>query len=64
MSVWGHKETAPKHICMDSGLLDLNESIGIIITGDEEDIFTLEPDCAVMCINIRDPCFASQINDE
>ena len=64
VGVWGHKETAPEHIGMDSGLLDLNEPNGIIITGNEEDIFAREPDCAVICINIRDPRFASQINGE
>lgn len=36
VGVWGHKETAPQHIGMDSGLLDLDTPNGIIITGDEE----------------------------
>ena len=62
VGVWGHKETAPQHIGMDSGLLDLDEPNGIIITGDEEEIFALKPDCAVMAINIRDPMAASAVN--
>ena len=36
VGVWAHKETAPQHIGMDSGLLDLNEPNGVVITGDEE----------------------------
>ena len=30
VGVWAHKETAPQHIGMDSGLLDLNEPNGEI----------------------------------
>lgn len=62
VGVWAHKETAPQHIGMDSGLLDLNEPNGVVITGDEEEIFALKPDCAVIAINIRDPMAASAVN--
>ena len=62
--VWGHKETAAAQIGTDSGLLDLNEPNGIVITSDENEIFALEPDCAVMAINIRDPRFSSKVNGE
>lgn len=64
VGVWGHKETAPQHIGMDSGLLDLDEPNGVIITGEETDIFDLQPDCAVMAINIRDPMAAAAVNGE
>lgn len=62
VGVWGHKDTAPQHIGMDSGLLDSDEPNGVIITGDAEDIFKLKPDCAVMVINIRDPRAAAEVN--
>lgn len=64
VGVWGHKETAPQHIGMDSGLLDLDEPNGIIITGDEDEIFALKPDCAVMAINIRNPMVMAKVNGE
>ena len=64
VGVWGHKETALQHIGLDSGLLDLDEPNGIIITENEEEIFALKPDCAIIVINIRDPQMASQINGE
>lgn len=62
VGVWAHAETAGHLIGTDSGLLDLNEQNGIIITGNEEEIFSLKPDCAVMAINIRDPRAASAVN--
>ena len=64
VGVWGHKETAEHLIGTDSGLLDLDEPNGVIITGDEEEIFALNPDCAVMAINIRDPFAAAKVNGE
>lgn len=64
VGVWGHKETAPHHIGMDSGLLDIDEPNGIIITDNEQEIFALKPDCAVMAINIRDPFAATKVNGE
>ena len=64
VGVWGHKETAPHHIGMDSGLLDLDEPNGIIITDNEEEIFALKPDCAVIAINIRDVYAATKVNGE
>ncbi len=57
-------KTAPQHIGMDSGLLDLDEPNGITITGDEEEIFALKPDCAVMAINIRNPVAMAKVNGE
>lgn len=62
VGVWGHKETAPATIGVDSGTLDANEPNGIVVTDKEEDIFALRPDCAVMCINIRDPRAAASVN--
>ena len=62
VGVWGHKETAAHLIGTDSGLLDSDQPNGIIITGEEEEIFALKPDCAVMAINIRDPFTAATVN--
>lgn len=62
VGVWAHRETAAHHIGMDSGLLDLDVPNGVIITGDEEALFALKPDCAVMAINIRDPFAAQKVN--
>jgi len=62
VGVWAHKETAGHLIGTDSGCLDIDDPNGIIITGDEEEIFALHPDCAVMAINIRDPRAASLVN--
>lgn len=42
-------------IGMDPGLLNLDEPNSILITGNEKEIFALQPDCAVIAINIRDP---------
>lgn len=64
VGVWGHKETAAHLIGTDSGLLDLDTPNGVIITGDEEEIFDLRPDCAVIAINIRDPFAAANVNGE
>ena len=62
VGVWAHKETAGHLIGTDSGCLDIDDPNGIIITGDEEEIFALNPDCAVMAINIRDPRAAAAVN--
>lgn len=64
VGVWAHRETAADVIGTDSGLLDSDEPNGVIITGDEEEIFSLNPDCAVMVINIRDPRAAAAVNGE
>ena len=64
VGVWAHRETAGDVIGTDSGLLDSDEQNGVIITGNEEEIFALEPDCAVMVINIRDPRAAAAVNGE
>lgn len=62
VGVWAHAETAGHLIGKDSGTLDLDEPNGIIITGNEDEIFALQPDCAVMAINIRDPRAAALVN--
>lgn len=62
VGVWAHKETAPQFIGTDSGLLDLDVPNGVLITGEEEEIFALKPDCAIMCINVRDPMAAAAVN--
>lgn len=64
VGVWAHAETAGDLIGTDSGLLDSDKENGILITGDEEEIFALKPDCAVMVINIRDPRQATAVNGE
>ena len=64
VGVWAHAETAGHLIGTDSGLLDWDKPNGIIITGDEEEIFALKPDCAIVAINIRDPLMATPINGE
>ncbi len=64
VGVWAHAETAGNLIGTDSGLLDSDKENGILITGDEEEIFALKPDCAVMVINIRDPRQATAVNGE
>ncbi len=64
VGVWAHKETAGHLIGTDSGLLDWDKPNGIIITGDEEEIFALKPDCAIIAINIRDVMLATVINGE
>jgi hypothetical protein len=58
VGVWSRS----RHIGMDAGLIDTDEPSGIIVTGDENEIFALEPDCAVMVLNIRDPQQAQQVN--
>ena len=62
VGVWAHAETAGHLIGKDAGTLDLDEPNGVIISGNEEEIFALHPDCAVMAINIRDPRAASAVN--
>lgn len=64
VGVWAHKETAGHLIGTDSGLLDWDKPNGILITGDEEEIFALKPDCAIIAINIRDVMMATVINGE
>lgn len=64
VGVWAHKEAAGHLIGTDAGLLDGYEPCGITITGDEEDIFALAPDCAIMVINVRDPRAAMAVNGE
>ena len=61
VGVWGRRKDL---VGTDSGLLDLDEPNGILITNDEEALFALKPDCAVMAINVRDPMQAAQINGE
>ncbi|MBO7702706.1 MAG: hypothetical protein J6S36_07385 [Eggerthellaceae bacterium] len=64
VGVWAHAETAGDLIGTDSGLLDLDEPNGVLITGDIEELYALKPDAAVMAINIRDMYKADAINAE
>jgi hypothetical protein len=47
---------------MDAGLLDTDQPCGVLITDQQDDIFDLKPDCAVMALNIRDPIQAQTVN--
>lgn len=49
---WAHKETAGHVIGTDPGLLDGNIPWNITITGEEEDIWALKPDVAIIAINV------------
>ena len=64
VGVWAHEQTAGHLIGTDSGLLDLDEPNGVIITGDIEELYALKPDAAVMAINIMDLEKAETINGE
>ena len=46
VGVWAHEQTAGHLIGTDSGLLDLDEPNGVIITGDIEELYALKPDAA------------------
>ena len=61
VGVWGRRESL---VGTDSGLLDLDEPNGVLITNSKEELFALKPDCAVMAINVRDPMQAAGINGE
>ena len=52
-----------QNVGIDAGLLDTDEPCGVIVTGNEEDICALKPDCAVMALNIRDPMEAQKVNE-
>jgi hypothetical protein len=58
VGVWGRS----KNIGVDAGLLDTDKPCGVIITDNEEQIFALKPDCAVMALNLRDPAQAQSVN--
>ncbi len=59
VGVWGRS----RNIGLDAGLLDGDEPSGVIISDDEDAIFALKPDCAVMALNIRDPLEAQKVNE-
>jgi len=59
VGVWGRT----RNIGMDAGLLDTDQPCGVIITDNEDEIFALKPDCAVMALNIRDPMQAQKVNE-
>ena len=59
VGVWGRRESL---IGTDSGLLDLDEPNGVLITNDKEALYALKPDCAVMAINIRNPMEMAAVN--
>lgn len=64
VGVWAHRETAGKLIGTDSGLLDTDAPNHVIITGDEEELFALKPDCVVCAINIRNPVVSDKVNGD
>lgn len=64
VGVWAHEQTAGHLIGTDSGLLDLDEPNGVLITGDIEELLALKPEAAVMAINIMDLEKAAYINSE
>lgn len=59
VGVWGRSQ----NIGLDAGLLDTDQPCGVIVTGSEDEIFALRPDCAVMALNVRDPLEAQKINE-
>ena len=58
VGVWGRS----RNIGTDAGLLDTDKPCGVIITDSEQEIFALQPDCAVVALNLRDPVQAQQVN--
>jgi hypothetical protein len=58
VGVWGRS----KNVGRDAGLLDSDKLCGVIITGNQDEILALKPDCAVMALNLRDPAQAQDIN--
>lgn len=59
VGVWGRS----RHIGMDAGLLDTDQPVGVTITDNDEEIFALQPDCALMALNIRNPLEAQEVNE-
>jgi hypothetical protein len=59
VGVWSRS----RNLGMDAGLLDTDQPCGVIITDDEDQIFALRPDCAVMALNVRDPLEAQNVNE-
>ncbi len=59
VGVWGRS----RNVGTDAGLLDSDEPCGVIITGNEDEILNLQPDSAIMALNIRDPLEAQQVNE-
>ncbi len=58
VGVWSRSS----NIGIDAGLLDTDSPCGVIVTGNEDEIFALKPDCALMALNIRDPVEAQAVN--
>jgi hypothetical protein len=58
VGVWGRST----NVGLDAGLLDSDEPSGVVVTGSQEEILALRPDCAVMALNIRDPNEAQAVN--
>lgn len=61
VGVWGRRASL---VGTDSGLLDLDEPNGVLITNSKEELYALKPDCAVMAINVRDPMQMAAVNGE
>lgn len=60
IGVWSRS----RNVGVDAGLLDTDQPCGVTITNNEEEIFALRPDCAVMALNVRDPIEAQSVNGE
>ncbi|CAN7586999.1 hypothetical protein LJR219_004362 [Phenylobacterium sp. LjRoot219] len=60
VGVWSRS----RNVGVDAGLLDTDQPCGVMITNNEEEIFALLPDCAVMALNVRDPLEAQSVNGE
>jgi 2,4-diaminopentanoate dehydrogenase len=59
VGVWGRSQ----NIGTDAGLLDTDQPCGVIVTNCEDEILGLQPDCAVMALNVRDPIEAQRVNE-
>ncbi|MDU5334346.1 hypothetical protein [Enterococcus sp.] len=51
IGVWAHEETAGDKVGTDAGLLYGENPVGIMITGDLDQLMSLKPDCAVLGLN-------------
>jgi hypothetical protein len=58
VGVWSRSN----NIGTDAGLLDTDTPCGVTVTGSEEKIFALKPDCAIMALNVRDPAKSQAVN--
>ncbi|MDR1206693.1 MAG: hypothetical protein LBL26_14635 [Peptococcaceae bacterium] len=52
VGIWAHEETDGHKIGMDAGLLDGDTPCGVLVTGNEEDLWALKPDAALVVLNL------------